>query len=84
MRALLLSLMLSSAPADESVPPSGPPCKSVEDCWLDSGGAAIARPKRLRKKPFPRGDCGMHHQWLSHRLSCDEGRCVSRHVGDKC
>lgn len=84
MRALILCLGLSVAIADESVPPSGPPCRSVADCWLDDSGQPIARPKKERGKPLPRGNCGGRINWLRNQLNCVEHRCVAFHVGDRC
>jgi hypothetical protein len=92
MRAFLLCLGLSVAIADESLPspaPSSgaslsPPCRTVADCWLDDAGHAIARPRKFRGKPIPRGDCGSRINWLRHRLMCVEGRCTAADIGDRC
>jgi hypothetical protein len=83
MRWVVLCLGLSMALADNSLP-AGPPCKSVGDCWLDEEGHAISRPKKLRGRPIPRGDCGSKLLWLRHRLACIDERCVAVNVGDRC
>lgn len=72
--------------ADPAAAPAPPPvaCQTVADCWLDSDGHAIRRPKQHAKKPIPRGDCGKRLLWLRHRLSCEENVCVAIRIGDKC
>ncbi len=59
-------------------------CESVAQCWLDDEGKPIARPRRLRGKPIPRGDCGRNLKWLRNRLTCQEQRCAAVRIGDKC
>lgn len=76
---LLVSLVLSSPPIVSAVP-----CQTVADCWLDDSGNAIQRPKKLKNKPVPKGDCGKNLNWLRRRLSCDESFCTVQYVGDKC
>jgi hypothetical protein len=84
----LLLLIFSVAPlavtTNDRVTVSEVPCKSVADCWLDAGGKPIARPKAKRGQRIPNGDCGNHHQWLRNRLRCEEQRCVSERIGDRC
>ena len=60
------------------------PCETVAECWLDDEGQPIARPKKLRGKPVPKGDCGKKKLWLRNRLSCEESLCTVAHIGDKC
>jgi len=85
MAALFVCLCCRVASPDTTVPDTaGVHCRSVRDCWLDGDGHPIARPKRYRGKPLPRGDCGAHLNWLRNHLSCEEQRCVVRHVGDRC
>jgi hypothetical protein len=67
----------SAAPTLPSSPPASAPA-------VTERGNAIARPKRYRGKPLPRGDCGKNLHWLRHRLVCEGGVCVSRNVGDMC
>jgi ubiquitin len=80
---LVLAMLLTAGPKDQV---STVPCKTVEDCWLDSTGAAVARPKKLKRQQPPRGDCGAHLNWLRWRLTCDGQQhvCVSEFVGDRC
>jgi len=59
-------------------------CATVDDCWLDEGGKAMPRPKKFKKRPLPRGDCGKNKLWLRHELTCTENQCVSRFRGDRC
>ena len=86
--ALLLGLSLTGTPAPtvSEPPPSraAVPCQSVKDCWLDDEGRAIRRPARYRGRHLPKGDCGAHLRWLRHALTCEEGVCTSRDVGDRC
>jgi len=60
------------------------PCQTVADCWLDSAGHAIARPRRKRGQPIPRGDCGGNIVWLRNRLMCIDHVCAAVHIGDRC
>jgi hypothetical protein len=84
----ILAWLAFSLPArsDTAVPGGGlgVRCETVGDCWLDAGGKAIKRPARFRRKPIPRGDCGKNLLWLRHILSCEQNRCVSQFIGDKC
>jgi len=78
------------ASSDATLPPkhedaaSPVPCRSIRDCWLDADGTPIARPRRLRGKAIPKGDCGGNILWLRNRLACDQGRCVAAFIGDRC
>ena len=87
--ALLLPLLCVASTtarpdATVPVPTVAAPCRNVGDCWLDDRGNAIARPKRLRGRKLPKGDCGRNLLWLRNELSCAEGRCVALPVGDRC
>lgn len=80
MTLALLIALVTSTPDAGTVS-----CKSVNDCWLDGEGHAIARPKKLKGRPLPRGDCGKNILWLRNLLECtDEGLCKATHVGDRC
>ena len=80
---LLLGMRLLASPnAGETS--AAPACRSVADCWLDEEGRAIRRPARYRGRHLPRGDCGAHLRWLRHSLTCDEGVCTARDIGDRC
>ncbi len=76
---LLVSVVLSASPIISDVP-----CQSVADCWLDAASKPIARPKKLRGKPVPRGDCGKNLQWLRTRLTCEQRVCTALVIGDRC
>lgn len=78
---LLVSVVLSSEPTTTV---SEVACQSVSDCWLDEDSKPIARPKKFRGKPVPRGDCGKKLQWLRNKLACEENVCTVTHIGDKC
>lgn len=78
---LLVALVLSSDPRRIV---SEFPCETVADCWLDTDSKPIARPKKLRGKPLPRGDCSRKLQWLRNRLACEENVCTVTNIGDKC
>ncbi len=80
MLRVLLALFLSASPDGGA----GVPCDSVAQCWLDEGGKAIARPKKLRGRPLPKGDCGPNLLWLRNRLTCEDRVCTAVHVGDRC
>ena len=75
LAALLVALVLSADPV---------PCQTVADCWLDADSRPIARPKKLRGKPIPKGDCGRKLQWLRHKLACEQNVCTVTNVGDGC
>ena len=82
MLPLLVVLVLST---DPRVKVSQVACQSVAECWLDADSKPIARPKKLRGKPVPRGDCsGKKLQWLRNRLACEENLCTVTFIGDKC
>jgi hypothetical protein len=76
---LLLTVFGSVAAAD----PAPVPCKTVDDCWLDSSGAPIARPKNKRGHKIPNGSC-YDTLWLDNHLNCADKVCVVRHVPDRC
>ena len=76
---LFMLWMLSAEPVVSTVQ-----CTSVDECWLDAEGKAVARPKSKKGRPLPRGDCGKNLLWLRHKLTCEEGVCVSQNIGDKC
>jgi hypothetical protein len=80
---LLLALALAAGPRDQL---STAPCKTVDDCWLESDGTPIARPKKFKGHQPPRGDCSAHLNWLRWRLTCDGEKhvCASQYVGDRC
>ena len=59
-------------------------CQTVAECWMDEDAKPIARPKKLRGKPVPRGDCGKKLLWLRNRLTCEENLCTVTHIGDRC
>ena len=75
----MLVMWLLAADAGE-----GPACKTVDDCWIDNQGQAIARPKSKKGHKIPRGDCGKNILWLRTKLTCEEGVCKAENVGDKC
>lgn len=62
------------------------PCQTVAACWLDPDGKPIARPKKLKGRPLPKGDCGKNKTWLRNVLTCDEVKrvCVAEYIGDRC
>ena len=76
---LLVLWLLAADPVKSDVP-----CETVAQCWLDDDGKAIARPKSKKGRPLPKGNCGKNLFWLRHRLTCEEGVCVSQFIGDKC
>jgi hypothetical protein len=76
---LVASIVLSASPTVSDVP-----CQTVADCWLDAASKPIARPKKFRGKPVPRGDCGRKLQWLRTRLACEQNLCTALDIGDKC
>jgi hypothetical protein len=63
--------------------PAPVPCKTADDCWLDNGGAPIARPKNKRGHKIPRGSC-YDRVWLDNQLSCSDKVCSVTHVPDRC
>jgi hypothetical protein len=74
-----------SASSDTAVPAAGAvPCRSIADCWLDEAGQPIKRPRKLRGRQVPRGDCGANIFWLHHRLECIAAQCHVTIVGDRC
>ena len=77
----LLSIVLTTPPRPTV---SEVACVSVAECWLDADGKPIARPKKLRSKSVPRGDCGKGLLWLRHKLACTENLCTVTFIGDKC
>jgi hypothetical protein len=86
---LLLSLLVSATPARAELPgersrTEGPPCKTIKDCWLDPTGKPIKRPKKLRNRRIPRGDCEGNLLWLDYHLSCEQNHCVSIYFADRC
>ncbi len=94
MLALLLASLLTADDAGTPPPPapeasrvrtSDVACQSVNECWLAPDGAPIARPKKFKKRSLPAGTCSSSGLlWLRHRLSCEQQRCTSTFVGDKC
>ena len=84
MLKLALICFLTVSPALGHRTPSEVPCKSVADCWLEEGGKPVKRPKKLKGRKVPRGDCGSHLLWLRNRLSCEQGVCTATFQGDKC
>jgi hypothetical protein len=90
MRTIVrLAVLLSASLAwsDTAVPDAkagAVPCQTIADCWLDADGKAIARPKRFRSKPVPRGDCGKNLVWLRNRLTCEANVCAVTFIGDRC
>lgn len=83
MFATLLTLLLSAEP-DPHTTVSTVPCQSVAECWLDANGKPIARPKKQRGRPLPKGDCGKNLLWLRNVLTCEQNVCVARFVSDGC
>ncbi len=83
MIGAVLTLLLSAEPAPRTTV-STIACQSVAECWLDSSGKPIARPKKLRTRALPKGDCGKNLLWLRNVLVCEQNVCVSRFVGDAC
>jgi hypothetical protein len=83
MRALALILLFAGGltRADEAPPV---PCKTIDDCWLRSDGTPIHRPKRLRGRKLPLGDCGARLYWLNHILRCEANICVAHYRRDMC
>ena len=81
---LLLGLLMTVLSAEPNVTVSDVACQSVGDCWLDADSKPIARPKKLRGKPIPGGDCGARLQWLRNKLACEKSVCVVRNIGDRC
>ena len=75
----MVAWMLSAEPIVSTVP-----CKTVAECWLGPGGTPIARPKSMKGRKLPKGDCGKNLLWLRHELSCQQNVCVSTYVGDMC
>ena len=64
---------------------SSVPCKTVAECWLDGAGKPIARPKKFKGKPLPKGECSSRGLlWLRNKLSCEENVCRAEFVGDMC
>lgn len=76
---VLVALVLSGEPVVSAVP-----CQTIADCWLDPSGNAIARPKKQKGKPLPKGDCGKNLNWLRRRLTCEQKFCTVQYIGDKC
>ena len=92
IRAAVVMAALLAAPG-ERIKVSTVECKTVDECWLDDGGAPVARPKKFKGQQFPKGDCGRNLIWLRTRIRCevptvpDAGSakvCVTENIGDKC
>ena len=82
---IAIAFYLATAGLARAEAPAAPvPCKTIDDCWLDPSGAPIRRPRKLRKKAIPRGNCGTRLHWLRHVLSCEENVCTAKLIGDRC
>ncbi len=79
----LFFVVLAAVPYG-TVTVSDVPCKTVADCWLDKDGKPIARPKRMKGKKVPKGDCGKNLLWLRNVLTCEKDVCVAKFVSDMC
>ena len=81
---LPLIFVLLAAEQYGTVTVSTVPCETVAQCWLDKDGKPIARPKRVKGKRLPKGDCGKNLLWLRHQLTCERAVCVAKFVSDSC
>lgn len=83
MLVLLVTALLAADP-DPRRSVSEIACQTEAQCWMDADAKPIARPKKMKGKAFPRGDCGGRLLWLRNKVECQENVCVVRHVGDRC